>query len=264
MNLDKKVIVQSGDSWAAGTWDKDSDYPRPNEGIAKLFADIGYEVRNLAKPGGSNLESVARLSDFLACNASEVKDIKFILFWQTEFFREMWYYQYYDNIYTPLEKELEHGYAKLKEHWVYRPYYRLSEISQKWNVPIYVIGGCSDTVWYDDFNKDFPGVTIICQSVTNLLVTGNHRIDNPVFCQFVNGWIDRCDFLETIKDNASSFDLETLLDDMELGQHRLQTFSKHPNWFGDDCLHPNQSAHLEVFKFLVSYIPELGNKKVDL
>ena len=254
---EKNIIVQVGDSWAAGTWDKDSDTPRPNEGVCQNFIDVGYSIRNLAKPGGSNLESIDRLKDYLRSNQNEINDIKFILFWKTEFFREIWYYHPGDTIYVTLEEELSHGYQSLKDHWVYRPYYRLAEIISQWGIPIYVLGGCSDCIWYDEFEKDFPGVKIICQSVTNLLLNGDHRVQEPIFCEFLPGWIDRCKFLEKIKQGITNQGLESLLRDIDLGAQRLKLFRENPQFFGPDEIHPNASAQKLIFEYLMEHIPEL-------
>jgi hypothetical protein len=255
---EKNIIVQVGDSWAAGTWDQNSDIPRANEGIGQNFIDTGYSIRNLAKPGGSNLESIDRLKDYLRSNQHEINDIKFILFWKTEFFREIWYYHPDDTVNAVAREELGHNYSALKDQWVYRPYYRLAEIALQWNVPIYVIGGCSDCIWYDEFEKDFPGIKIICQSATNLLLTGDHRIQEPVFCEFLSGWIDRCQFLEKIKQNITAQDLEVLLHDIDLGTQRLKSFRENPQFFGPDGIHPNALAQKLIFEYLIDHVPELS------
>jgi len=254
----KNTVILAGDSWAAGTWDKhEPEIPRPNEGVGQHFIQSGYAIRNIAKPGGSNLESVDRLRDYLRSNQHEVDNVKFILFWKTEFFREIWYYHPGDTIYVPLEQELNHSYRTLKDRWIYRPYHRLTEISCQWKIPIYVLGGCSDCVWYDEFEKDFPGVKVICQSVTNLLLTGDHRIAEPVFCQFISGWIERCKFLETVKQNISSEDLELLLHDIDLGMKRIKSYADNPHFFAPDLIHPNSRAHTTLFEYLMQTIPEL-------
>jgi hypothetical protein len=249
--VNDKIILIAGDSWPAGVWEKDVNYP-VHPGICSHLINLGFHVRNLAKPGGSNLESIDRVEDYISCNPKEISNIKFILFWQTEFFREVWYYRRH-----PLEKELAQGYAQLKDHWIYRPYYKLTELSQQWQLPIYIVGGASDTVWYDDFEKDFPGVKIVCQSITNMLINNCHRIDQPVFCEFIPGWIDEGDFLNLVKKNITNLDLKILLEDMELSKQRLKEFSAHPELFYPDGLHPNSVAHQKIFDFLIQHIPEL-------
>jgi hypothetical protein len=259
MSEDKTIIIV-GDSWAAGTWDKDI-WQATTPGVCGHLSNLGFQIINLAKPGGSNLESVDRLRDYLSCNTSQITHIKFILFWQTEFFREVWYYKRKTNIWeSNLAHELSRGYSRLKDRWIHQPYHKLAKISQQWQVPIYVVGGCSDTVWYDDFEKDFPGVKIICQSITQMLIHGCHRIDQPVFCEFFPGWIDEGEFLTQIKKDISVDDLKLLLADMELGAQRIKTFSNHKNLFYPDGIHPNEHAHRMIFDFLCQQLPELTNE----
>lgn len=251
---EKHIIVQAGDSWAAGAWVKHDGISQLNEGVVQKFYHMGYDVRNLAKPGGSNLESVDRLRDYLRSNQHEIDSVKLILFWKTEFFREIWYC--YSNDTMQLKKELTHGYQKLRDYWIYRPYHRLAEIYQQWSIPIYMVGGCSDCVWYDEFEKDFPGIKIACQSVTNLLVKGEHRVRAPVFCEFLPGWIDKCNFLDKVKQNISFHDLEALLHDMNLGSERLNVFKENPQYFSE--IHPNDLAQTIIFEYLLHKIPELA------
>lgn len=243
----KKSILIAGDSWAAGVpvVNPDASLDIVYGGIPELLTKQDYQVTNLARKGASNLQACDRLNDYLLYNSpKQIAEIKIILFWQTEFFREIWYYTHKD-----LEKELSHKYSTLRDHWIYRPYHRLTDISQRWNIPIYIIGGCSDTVWYDNFEQDFPGVKIACQSVTNYILTGNHRIDQPVFCEYLNGWVDP--FLELIKPNMPADELEILIADMDLGNSRLKLFEKYQDcWFPDNT-HPNLEGQEILFDFLV-------------
>lgn len=254
------MILISGDSWSAGVWHKDNDIPE-DKGISFYLRNHEHKVLNLTKPGGSNLESIDRIRDYFRCNQSEISNVKFILFWKTEFFREIWYYRTKSIITSELHKELSYGYRQMRDQWVYRPYYRLAELSQQWNVPIYVIGGCSDTVWYDDFEIDFPGVKIICQSMTNLLLNNNHRIDQPVFCGFLPTWINEGDFLNIVRKNISNDDYQELLQDMEIGMKRHEEYKNHPELFYPDGVHPNKKSHEILFNFILNKIPELNSTK---
>jgi len=245
-------IVLAGDSWAAGVWNESGDKIY-NTGFALHLQSLGYNVINLSFPGGSNLQSINRIRDFLRCN-QDTKP-KFILFWMTEFFREIWYYQA-GNINN---NELTYAYPELKDRWIYRPYYQLSELYQEFKIPTYIIGGCSDTIWYDNFETDFPGIKILIQSSTNLLINNNHRIDNPVFCQFINGWIDNGNFLEVVKRNISNHDLEILINDIDLGNCRVSQYRDHPELFFPDGIHPNATAQKELFDFAILKINDLQN-----
>jgi hypothetical protein len=250
----------AGDSWAAGVpiQNKESGFDIAYGGLTQLLHQQGNWVINLSRPGASNLQSCNKINDYFLFNDSaHVLKIKMIIFWQTEFFREIWHYKT-----DQLNKELEQKYTALRDHWVYRPYHRLSEISQRNNIPVFVIGGCSDTVWYDEFEKDFPGVRIACQSLTNLLINHNHRIDKPVFCQYLNGWVDP--FLNLIKPKVSKFELQSLIEDMELGSQRITLLEQYQNVFFPDKLHPNTTAQTRLLDFLIETLPVLtNNAQVD-
>ena len=253
--ITNQSILIAGDSWGAGIplVHSDASLDLVYGGITDLLTTQGFQVINLSKPGGSNLQACDRMNDYLRFNSpKQISQIKTIIFWKTEFFREIWHYRPND-----LEKELSHSYSTLRDHWVYRPYHRLAEISQQWNIPIYIIGGCSDTVWYDDFEKDFPGVKIACQSATNYILTGNHNIDHPVFCEYLNGWVDP--FLELVKPKTSGKELEIMLNDMELGFDRIRLFNEYKDVFFPDKTHPNTEGQKILFNLLLDRIPELKN-----
>jgi hypothetical protein len=252
------TVLICGDSWSAGTWNSGHEDPNPNQGVGYHLAQAGFQVRNLSKPGGSNLESVQRLRDYLRCNSHETHDIVMILFWTTEFSRETNFYHNQDSSGPTLGQELAVGYQILRDHWIYRPYHRLSEISQLYQKPIGIVGGCSDTVSYADFEKDFPGLRIVMPSMTNYLIYGQAHVTVPVFCQFIPGLIDRHGFLDQIKQHSSAADLEALMHDMDLGHARLALMQDNPVWFAPDYLHPNEHGHHEVYKYIQKYMIELG------
>jgi hypothetical protein len=248
--MESNIILVSGDSWGAGIFDKQHSHGFYHGGITKCLIDHGMQVRNLCQPGGSNLSVCERIKNYLICNAHEVDNIKGIVFWQIEFFKDYYYYPQ-----THLKSELEKGYSTLKDQWIYRLYHQLNEYATQWNIPIYVVGGSSDTVWYDNFEQDFPGVKIVCQSVTNYLINGSHTISTPVHGEFITGMCEQ--FLTATKNKIKSNDLECLLKDIDLGHERLRQLTAHPELFFPDGIHPNQHAHNLVFKLLQKHIPEL-------
>jgi len=248
-----KNVILVGDSWLAGElkdWSGDDDVL--HRGVGQYFTDNNYNVINLCNPGGSNLQSVKRLSDFLLSN--NVDKDTCILFWTTEFFREIWHYTNHNNksFDVSLKDEFAMGYIELKNQWVYRPYYRLQELAAKYSINIGIIGGCSDAVMYDDFNLDFPNLNVLCQSVTNLIINNSHQIQDPVFCEYIADWVDP--FLNEIKANSSDLDLSELLTDIKKGQHRLLQFKENKKWFYPDGHHPNRTAHKKLFDFIFEKI----------
>lgn len=251
-----KRILMFGDSWPAGEYKKTDKHDDPDfithRGIQEYFiSNNNVSVLNLCMPGGSNLQSTKRVSDFLLTNQLNDNDI--IFFWMTEFFREIWYYSNFENNQITLASQLKKSYTELRDQWVYRPYYNLQTLASRHNTTIYILGGCSDTIDYDSFNEDFPNLQILCQSLTNLIITDNPKIADPVFCQFMNGWVDP--FLHLAKEKISNNDqLHELIVDMEKGHQRLDLFKQHKEWFYPDGIHPNRHAHKKIYKYILSQI----------
>lgn len=250
--MSKNIIIVSGDSWGAGEMNKDQSIG--HGGLNQYLTEHGYDVRNLSYPGGSNLEACKRLEHYLHLNKHIHNEIKFIIFWYTEFFREIWHYQRKNE----LQEELSFGYAQLRDRWVCRPCYVLTEIMQRWNIPIYIIGGASDAYLYEKFEEDFTGLKVVCQSTVNLLLNNNSNIDNPVYNTYMPGWVD--EFLNLIKPGIATKDLEELTQDIDLGIQRLKALHSNPQYFYPDGIHPNRHAQKILFEFLLKNIPELLNE----
>ena len=87
MLVTKRIII-AGDSWAAGEWNTDATVA--HRGLQKFLTDDGHNVVNISYPGGSNLQAVERLNNYIQLNDSLLETIVF--FFITEFFREIFYY----------------------------------------------------------------------------------------------------------------------------------------------------------------------------
>jgi len=252
MLVTKRIII-AGDSWAAGEWNTDATVA--HRGLQKFLTDDGHNVVNISYPGGSNLQAVERLNNYIQLNDSLLETIVF--FFITEFFREIFYYPEKTsnvcNRVTVLE-EIKKGYTKLRDQWVIRPYYRLQKLAQEANIQVYILGGCSDTVRYEDFTEDFPNLTIACQSVTNLIVNDDPMIHTPVFCEYINGHIDP--FLKLIIPD------EQLLQDMDLGHQRLNVFKNNKKWFWPDGIHPNRLGCIKLYDFLKDTMKGRQNNEI--
>ena len=239
-----KPILLVGDSWPHGEIDSNDNIH--HGGIKQYFEDYGYNVYNLSFPGGSNLQSCKRLENFLNSNPQVTEQKPYVFFFVTEFFRELYNSRPFRKDQNEVNNQIKQGYEVVKSVWSNKPYYELSKIGQKWQLEIYVIGGCSDTVYLPD---KINNVTITCQSWTNLLLTGNHLINNPVLTEFINGWVDP--FLDAIKPYCSNRDLELLTADIELGNSRIESFYQNKKYFGPDPIHPNRIGHKVLFEFIV-------------
>jgi hypothetical protein len=241
------MILIAGDSWGAGEFQEVGD-GISHPGFLEYFDDIGVNALNISKPGGSNFDTYESLKNFLMINYHYRKKIKGIIVWKTEWWRD--YRAYNINLFNSLavlHEELKYGYSSLKSRWVERFYIRLNELYNFYHIPFYVIGGCSDALWFDNKNE-YPGVNVICQSATNLLLNSDHRINNPILCEFVAN----NEFVEIIKKYSKNpGDISELLVDIDLGNNRIKQFKDAPELFYPDGIHPNRTALKTLFDFIV-------------
>ena len=88
-------ILIAGDSWGIGVFCGVGDnYGPTGEGIHSILESRGHAVTNISKGGGSNGLMIERL------DTSELSDVDYIIFLQTDIFREHHYYgkQYPDDV----------------------------------------------------------------------------------------------------------------------------------------------------------------------
>lgn len=246
------MILMAGDSWGCGELSVENREMPRHPGLVEYFHQDGVDVINICQLGGSNHESVESIKFFSRFNPYLSKKITAVLVWQTEWVRDSKAYNQ-----EQLHQELERGYRALKSRWISRFYYRLAEVSQEFRVPIYVIGGCSDVDWFPDFETEYPGVKLACQSVTNLLLNRDHWIDDPVFWELL---LNR-EFAVQLKQFNKDLDLLELTDDMEKGLARLKTLEKNPDFFWPDGYHPNRKSLRVLYDFLVQNHPVLLEKR---
>ena len=153
-----------------------------------------------------------------------------------------------------IKEDLSYGYQNTKNRLMSRFYYKLSRTSQALNKPIHIIGGCSDTIWIDKFSQEYPGIEIICQSLTNLLLNNDHRIVDPVYSLFS---ILSEKEIVYLKQFLNEKDLKLMLDDIDQGKQRLDIWQQEKNFFWPDGSHANQNGHYILYTFLKSKIPNL-------
>ena len=248
------MILISGDSWGAGAWKDGKVYHR---GLEQYLHDDGHSVVNLSIGGGSNFHSIERITNFLKTQNKQVplwhdKEIDSIIVFQTEWHRA--HLEYDENSYKTfiINKELEEWHQHLNvgddQKILSRYYSDLSDVSQGHNIPIGIVGGCSDTVWIDEFESQYPGLYVICQSFSNLVVNNNHRIDPPVYTINLPPYI-----LEKVHASINGDEVEKYLFDMvDLGNNRIKMWNDNPEWFKPDGGHPNHTAHKKLFDYIKS------------
>ena len=242
------MILITGDSWACGEW---TDGEISHGGIAHYLREHGHQVVNLGSGGGSNFESADRIKDFLANDNGFKDSVDCVIVFQTEWLRDVLSLWNLNDFH-----KFNYSYIELGGRTVARFYYNLSEVAMRTSIPIYIVGGCSDTIWLDAFQKEYPGVQIVCQSWMNLMHSGNHRIDQPVFNRFGSNTELLVNYA---KSKLDSQNLKALLADMDALAQRDQQLSSliEQNLFCDDHTHPNRYAHRQLFEYLLTVIPEL-------
>lgn len=243
------MIVIAGDSWAKGAWAGTADANQlilTHGGLGQLIKDSGQTVVNLARIGGTNLDSASRLHSFFYEPNGFRSQVKKIIVFQTEWFRDCW-----TGMNLKEYQQLGFDYDKIKNRMMSRFYYKLSELAQEIDTQICVVGGCSDTIWLDRFETEYAGVSIVCQSMTNLLLEQKSRIDVPVY----GTWGPGAESLVLMaKHYLDATNLSQLLDDIELGGQRRKKWQElyKQGLFCDDRVHPNVKAFEILYEHLQS------------
>lgn len=241
------MILISGCSWSRGEWqrgdlrvgDKTKDILHP--GLAGYMEESGHRVTNLGIPAGSNLQVANYIHGWRKRNPDVTVDKIFIF--QTEYNRDMVmkFDEDWDNI-------TRHD--SLCNIMIARFYHRLIEYTKDVG-QVYLIGGLSDTLDPDLVKKHYAPLEVVCQSLTNLVVNDDHKIDSPVFSLYQPSKIIM-DQIKEIKKRLPSDQLEEFLKDIDRGLERENLVFKNPEYFWPDGIHPNRVAHKKLFDFLVN------------
>ena len=248
------MILICGDSWSKGAWKNGSVYHR---GLEQYLHDDGHDVINLGIEGTSNFDCVQRITNFLSTQNTQVplwhnKEIDSIIVFQTEWHRDHLKYNRDLNRNYVVDNEfhqwLDHLNLGDDQKLISCYYESLSCISQRYNIPIGIVGGCSDTIWIDKFEYEYPGLYVICQSFSNLAVNNNHRIENPVYSINLPTYI-----LEKVHRLTKNNDVcEYLYNITDLGTQRIEMWRDNPQWFKPDGGHANHLAHKKLFDYIKS------------
>lgn len=234
-----------GDSWGCGEWDKDCTH-NPHRGLEQYLTEDGHRVSNFSDKGISNHDIYQRIDTYFRRNANH--DIDAVFVFQTEYSRD---YKHSDGWENQLDaqdwKEISNP-EDIAMRWISRFYRNLSDVAQKSNCKIYIIGGVSDTLWFDNIEEHYPGCKIVCQSMINLIVNGTHQTDNPVFSLYEQRSEELVKEIKSrINDIASKEKLLTLIDQ---GFRREILMREHPDFFYPDGVHPNRKGIRILYDFL--------------
>jgi len=237
------MIIIAGDSWGCGevgVLDDTGPFVQfgtvTHPGLEQYLQDDGYKVINLSVGNASNTDVWNQLNNSLnTLNCvGKVSDIDRIFVFQTE-----WHRCYRRTL--PLNSVIDIDYIR---RIISGYYYRLSGLAQKYNVRIGLIGGCSDVLWLDEFEKEYPGVFIACQSMINLCLNNNHRIENPLL-----DLLPDLDIVDNMKANNFK-NTEFLLAQLTETSERTYNMSQCPQFFAPDFVHANRFAHQKLFGIL--------------
>jgi len=242
------MIVIAGDSWACGEWQNSSVV---HSGLSKYLTDYGINNINIGVGGSSNYDTLIRLDTALRMLTNENKLLpdSIVIIFQTEWFRDLnLRYHSIMKIETaePLSDSLI---SKMISHWQCS----LVEMAKIYNVKIYLVGGCSDTMWLDKFEEEYPGLKILCQSFTNFCINNNPRVESPVF-----GVRYPDSVVELYKKLASTTnDLDFLVKEMSKGEERQRQWVSAKDYFWPDSIHANRAAHYKLFELVKEKILEV-------
>lgn len=235
------MIIIAGDSWAVGEWRFDNASKKltiSHAGLEQYIKSDNIDVVNIGKGGSSNLDTVNRIITWIDRFPDTVPEKIFVF--QTEYCRD---YKYQNM--NPQEMSDVKKFSEISDRWISRFYMRLSEIAITYNCKIYIIGGASDTAWFDDMNNDHPGCHIVCQSLTNLIIYNNHKISDPVYSWYTK---NSEQFLLNAKKITNA--PNDILIEIQKGFERENQLLENPQYFYPDGVHPNRDGHKILYNFL--------------
>jgi hypothetical protein len=244
------MILILGDSWGNGeNGDNWIDYNVPtHRGLHFFLEQAGYDVVNISVNGSSNNQILTSLRLFFASNTYRhlKTPVTKIFIFQTEWFRDYRSYWSHDVLRPEIVTfSIPKFDASLPNILLSQWQYSLSSYAVKYSIPIYLLGGCSDTMYLEKFEQEYPGLHIGCQSITNLCINNQDKIDNPVF-----GVRFSDKLLKEIRRTSSEEDFNWLLTEVDKGQSREKLWKQHPEWFWPSDTHGNRYAYQKLFNFL--------------
>jgi len=180
-------VLLTGDSWGVGVFSGTGDsYGPTGQGVQTVLENLGYEVTNISKGGGSNWLMMDRLDGrwdntgrcLFGTNDAQIKfnlkEIDYIVFFQTDIFRERHYYgkQYptdQDTRWKILEQAFVDSLQKYQSlETVIDDYFaKLYTKLNSYNKPVLCIGGWSQL---HPSIVNYSNLTAVVPSASKLLI----------------------------------------------------------------------------------------------
>lgn len=221
-----------GDSFANG--ETDGRQKLAHLGLTQYLTDDGHLVVNFSRQGNTNGGVTTDYPFHLRQNEHLKFDIALVF--QTETTRET--QEWIDNIKSGKSVN------DVDVHMIKNDYGKLLESQEYFGVPIYLIGGTVDTLSPEVIKE--CGLKSACQSVVNLVLTGEHTIEEPtlsfVFPLPAYDILDECEGL--IDDKEYFLKIE------KKGNDRYKLMLDNPEYFYPDGVHPNRKAYKILFNHL--------------
>ena len=225
-------IAIFGDSFANG--ETDGEQKLAHLGLTQYLTDDGHLVVNFSRQGNTNGGVTTDYPFHLRQNEHLKFDIALVF--QTEPSRET--QEWIDNIKSGKSVN------DVDVHMIKNDYGKLLESQEYFGVPIYLIGGTTDTLSPEVIKE--CGLNSACQSVVNLVLTGEHLIKEPilsfVFPLHAYDILDECEGL--IDDKEYFLKIE------KKGNDRYKLMLDNPEYFYPDGVHPNRKAYKILFNHL--------------
>ena len=225
-------IAIFGDSFANG--ETDGEQKLAHLGLTQYLTDDGHLVVNFSRQGNTNGGVTTDYPFHLRQNEHLKFDIALVF--QTETTRET--QEWIDNLRSV--KSIN----DVDVHMIKNDYGKLLESQKTFGVPIYLIGGTTDTLSPEVIKE--CGLKSACQSVVNLVLTGEHKIEEPtlsfVFPLPAYDILDECEGL--IDDKEYFLKIE------KKGNDRYKLMLDNPEYFYPDGVHPNRKAYKILFNHL--------------
>ena len=225
-------IAIFGDSFANG--ETDGEQKLAHLGLTQYLTDDGHLVVNFSRQGNTNGGVTTDYPFHLRQNEHLKFDIALVF--QTETTRET--QEWIDNIKSGKSVN------DIDVHMIKNDYGKLLESQEYFGVPIYLIGGTVDTLSPEVIKE--CGLKSACQSVVNLVLTGEHKIEEPtlsfVFPLPAYEILDECEGL--IDDKEYFLKIE------KKGNDRYKLMLDNPEYFYPDGVHPNRKAYKILFNHL--------------
>lgn len=238
------MIIIGGCSWGKGEWARGDSVsngsPIMHDGLTQYIKNTGQTVLNLSIPGGSNYSSAYAINTWFERNPEHQVDQIFVF--QTDYARDS------QMIFEEDLTKIEHA-NSLANIMIARFYHRLIEISNNYNVKIYLIGGVSDTLSPDLVRSHYAPLEVVCQSMTNLLINNNHLINDPVLSWYAAPEIS---LVKKIKEKLPEDQIVKLIQEIDKGISRENLIFSTPEYFWPDGIHPNRLGHKKLFDYLVN------------